>query len=470
MVMDDNSLHEVVGRLPLAEAILRVWSWIASEPFLSAVFKRHRGRSFERVITFPVMVYLIADALLHYRGSGRRSFQEARDEGSLEASLAAAFGKLRRLPIALSMGFLTDCTVRLMELFPEDVPVVELPTSLGSLEPVILDGKAIKKVAKRLKALQGVGGGILGGRALVALRLRRGVAVAMHAHPDGHVNDVRFVPELLPQIRAVVPGTRIYMGDRQFCLLVHLGLYLEAGDHFLIRYSQRVSFTRDGRRPVQHGQNQEGQAYEDEWGWLGRAGEPDRRYVRRITLLRPNDEPVSVITDLLDAERYPATDLLVLYGHRWGIERCFQQVTEVFGLQGLIGSSPQATVFQFAFCLVLYNILQLVRAYVADASSHKVPEVSTEKLFVDVQNQLIAWNEVITPRETIRLIEAQSLPATCRRLRTLLSKVWKDAWLKAPRQKRQPSPHSGKRCHMSAYRILQATHHRNSKPAKDSSG
>jgi hypothetical protein len=70
--------------------------------------------------------------------------------------------------------------------------------------------------------------------------------------------------------------------------------------------------------------------------------------------------------------------LLVLYGHRWGIERCFQQVTEVFGLQGLIGSSPRATVFQFAFCLVLYNILQLIRAYVADASAHKVSEVSTE--------------------------------------------------------------------------------------------
>lgn len=468
--MDDTSLREVMGRLPLAEAVLRVWSWMASESFLNSVFGRHRGRSFEWIITFPVMVYLIADALLHYRGSGRRSFEEARDEGTLEASLTAAFGKLRRLPIALSMGFLTDCTCRLLELFPEDVPVVELPASLANLEPVLLDGKAMKRVAKRLKALQGVSGGVLGGRALVALRLRRGIVVAMHAHPDGHVNDVRFVPELLPEVRKVVPGTRIFVGDRQFCLLAHLGHYLDAADHFLIRYSKRVSFTRDCQRPVQCGRNQEGQAYEEEWGWLGRAAEPGRRYVRRITLRRPNDEPVSVITDLLNADDYPATDLLVLYGHRWGIERCFQQVTEVFGLQGLIGSSPRATVFQFAFCLVLYNILQLIRAYVADASAHKVSEVSTEKLFVDVQNQLIAWNEVIAPAETIRLIEAQSLKATCRRLRALLSKVWKDAWRKAPQQKRTPSQHSGKRCHMSAHRILQASRERNSKQTHDSPG
>lgn len=468
--MDASALRKVVDRLPLAEATLHVWRWVAGKPFLSEVFNRHRGRSFEWIITFPVMVYLIADALLHYHGSGRRSFEEAQDEGTLEASITAAFGKLRRLPIPLSMGFLADCTVRLLELFPEDVAVVELPATLADLEPVILDGKAIKNVAKRLKALQGVGGGVLGGRALVALRLRRGVVVAMHAHPDGHANDVRFVPELLPQVRAVVPGTRIFLGDRQFCLLVHLSLYREMGDHFLIRYSKRVSFTRDAQRPVRRGRNHEGQAYEEEWGWLGREGEPHRTYVRRITLLRAKGEPVSVITDLLDADRYPATDLLVLYGQRWGIERCFQQVTEVFGLQGLIGSSPQATVFQFAFCLVLYNILQLIRAHVADASDHRVAEVSTEKLFVDVQNQLIAWNEVIEPGETIALIEPLPLEATCRRLRALLSDVWKDTWFKGPPQKRQASQHSGKRCHRSAYRIVQASNHGNSKPAKVSSG
>jgi IS4 transposase len=468
--MDDSSLRQVVNRLPLAEAALRVWAWVASKPFLSEVYEHHRGRSYEWILTFPVMVYLIADALLHYRGSGRRSFQAAKDEGSLETSIPAAFGKLRRLPIPLSVGFLTDCTVRLMELFPEGVPAVELPASLARMEPVILDGKAIKRVAKRLKPLQGIGGGILGGRALVALRLRHGVVVAMEAHADGHVNDVRFVPQLLPRVRAIVPGTRIFLGDRQFCLLVHLGLYLEGGDHFLIRYSERVSFSRDKQQAVRRGLDGEGHAYEEEWGWLGRASEPQRRYVRRITVQRANGEPVSVITDLLDADRYPAADLLPLYGQRWGIESCFQQVTEVFGLQGLIGSSPQATVFQFAFCLVLYNILQLIRAYVAQASDHKVAEVSTENLFLDVQNQLIAWNEVLTPLETLRLIGPLPLAQTRRRLEQLLRHVWTDAWRKAPPQKRRQSQHSGKRCHMSAYRILQESHSRKSKLANDSSG
>src|SRR5207248_1144363 len=137
-------------------------------------------------------------------------------------------------------------------------------------------------------------------------------------------------------------------------------------------------------------------------------------------------EDIILVTDLEDAERYSATDLLELYLCRWGIERVFQQVTEVFGLQGLIGSSPEATLFQFSFCLVLYNILQVVRAYVAQASNHRVADVSTEKLFLDVQNQLIAWNELLEPKETLKQIQPVDLKQTCARLKQLLRKVWKD--------------------------------------------
>jgi len=89
-------------------------------------------------------------------------------------------------------------------------------------------------------------------------------------------------------------------------------------------------------------------------------------------LLRPQDD-VILVTDLLDADAYPAQDLLWLYSERWGIERMFQQVTEVFGLQGLIGGTPQACIFQFAFCLLLYNMIQVVRGYLA-AGQYRQPE------------------------------------------------------------------------------------------------
>jgi hypothetical protein len=265
-----------------------------------------------------------------------------------------------------------------------------------------------------------------------------------------------------------VPGTRLFVGVRQFCLVAHLAHYQAAGDHFLIRYSNNVHFTRDSQRPIRTGRDANGRPLREEWGWLGSRQHPQRTYVRRITLERPADEPIRVVTDLMDADVYPAAELLPLYGERWGIERVFQQVTEVFGLQGLIGSSPQATVFQFAFCLLLYNLLQVVRAYVAQGSQHQVGEVSTEKLFADVQNQLIAWYELVPAAETVRLVAPLDLKATCRRLREQLAEVWKEVWRKSPRQQRRPSCHTGHPSHVSAHRLLQETQDRKLQPVKNS--
>jgi hypothetical protein len=41
-------------------------------------------------------------------------------------------------------------------------------------------------------------------------------------------------------------------------------------------------------------------------------------------LVRPGEETIILLTDLLDAAQYPATALLELYGARWSIERVFQ--------------------------------------------------------------------------------------------------------------------------------------------------
>ncbi|HEY7425861.1 MAG TPA: transposase [Gemmataceae bacterium] len=451
----DELARIVLNRLPLAEAILLLWNCLAEPAFLQALFHQYRGRCYEKALSFPVLVQLIADALLQYAGSARKAFDTADEAGELPASVQAAYQKLARLPVALSMALLARCTQRLRSLWPP-VTAVPLPDAFGHLEVVVLDGKAIKRVAKRLKGLRRARGGLLGGRALVALALRTGLAVAMHADPDGEANDVRFVPDLLPKVRELVGGVRLWVADRQFCALVRLADFVAAWDHFLVRYHGNVSFQRDPARACGTGSDGEGRRYEEEWGWLGHPQHPQRRYVRRLTLQRPGDTPVILVTDLVEASRYPAADLLALYLCRWGIERMFQQVTEVFGLRGLIGSTPEATVFQFAFCLVLYNLMQVIRAYVAQAEQRAVETISTEKVFEDVRRELIAWREVIEPAETVACFTAVlTVGQVQARLQRLLSGVWRDRWLKGPSRKRRPPEQSGKRTHGSVYRILE---------------
>jgi hypothetical protein len=467
----DRPSNRVLARMPLAEAVLLLWRWVTCEERMSEVWQRHRGRCYEKIISFSQMVHLIADALLQYKGSARRSFEKGIENGELEATFQAAYKKMSRLPVAVSQAFLAQGTAALIAAFPAWAQW-ELPNSLRGLRVVTLDGKAIKRVAKRLKLLRGIPGGLLGGRALVAMDWSTGLAVAMHAHEDGDANDVRFVPELVPVVREYVSGPRLWLADSAFCDLEQPTRFTsEEGDHFLVRYHPKVKFHHDKTTKQRKGKTADGQIYVEAWGWLGSAHDKRRRYVRMIRLACPGKKrDVILVTDLLDAEAYPAEDLLWLYAERWGIENMFQKVTEVFGLQGLIGSSPKACIFQLAFCLLLYNMIQVVRGYIAQAQDREPDEISTEKLFDDVERQLIAWNVMFEPQITInyfaRLPDLEELQL---QLQALLGSPWSDTWLKSPIQQ-----HHGKtrrrraRTHNSVYRILHGhTRRKRKRKARD---
>src|SRR4051812_35842634 len=96
----------VLARLPLAEATLHLWSWMADDAHLDDLFARLRGRQYTRELTFPVLVRLIGDALLQHRGSGRRSFLRGDEDGILTTSRQSAYDKLGGLALPLSEAFL----------------------------------------------------------------------------------------------------------------------------------------------------------------------------------------------------------------------------------------------------------------------------------------------------------------------------------------------------------------------------
>jgi hypothetical protein len=117
-------------RMPFAEAILWLWRWIIDDERMMSVWDAHRGRCYQEVISFPVILRRMADALLQYSGSGRRSFEKGRERGELEASIQAAFGKLRRIPLPLSEAFLAEAADTLRALFPRKARR-KLPKSLN---------------------------------------------------------------------------------------------------------------------------------------------------------------------------------------------------------------------------------------------------------------------------------------------------------------------------------------------------
>jgi hypothetical protein len=338
----------------------------------------------------------------------------------------------------------------------------ELPASLAGLAVVVLDGKKIKKAAKRLLATRGRPGKLYGGKVLAAYLPAEGLTVALAAEADGAANDIRLVPRVLPLARAAVAGPRLWVADRQFCDLDQPGRFTEEGDHFLVRYCKNTSFHPDPAAPGRSGVDGQGRAYREEWGWIGASAQGQRRrYVRRITLERPGEEEVAVLTDRLDEAAYPAEDLLAVYLTRWQIENVFQAITEVFELRHPIGCAPRATVSQASLCLVVYNVLQALRGYAAQAAPGptKVEALSAEQIFTDLQEELVGLHRVLSADELRRCLPTAAPAEQVRaRLRTRLAQAWSARWIKAVNKR--PRPHQPKAkqsgAHTSAHKVLEA--------------
>jgi hypothetical protein len=445
---------QVIERLPLAEAVYRVLAFGLDAAFLQQLYADHRDSSYTKVISFDVLTHLVSDALFTGK-SGLPVFHKGRDDGTLKASVEALYCKLRRVPPALSMALLEQTAQRLEPLFPPGVEERPLPDELAAFTGIIVDGKVCKRVPHRLRPLRQAKGGLIGGRSLVAYHASHGRVLGFYGDEDGDANDVRFWPALADKLRRQLAGQkRLWVADRQFATVPTLGLMQQDGDAFVVRYSKATGFTADPGRPARAGLDEDGRPFVQEWGWLGRSQKRQGLYVRRITVQRGDDEPLVVLTSLLEAESYPAAVLLEVYRNRIDIGYVFQRITEVFPLRRLIGTSPRATLFQLSLCLLLYNVLQLLRGTVAQANAKSVEEVSPKKLLEDVREELVALHKVLARGTIVRALGA---PLTAAELRQLLGRRlarWEKRWAKAARRRHRPPKPTRKSGHACAHRIL----------------
>jgi hypothetical protein len=452
----------ILPSVPLANAAWTLWAYLLHTEFLNEVYARHRGRCYEDLLSFPAIVALTRDALVLYKGSALPAIARADEQDDMPTCQEAYYGKLRRIPPELSEAFLGEATARLTPLLlPSSPRAAVLPASVDEFEVICLDGKQIKRVAKRLKPARGRPGKLIGGKVLAAYLPRTGLAVAMAAERDGEANDIRLMPRAVPLARARTTGPRRWVADRQFCDLNQPALLSEGTDHFLLRRSLKLGFAADPERPARESTDARGLRVVEQWGWIGAVSQGKRRrYVRQIHLVRPGAEDVYLVTDLLDEVRYPAADLLEIYRKRWEIERVFQKIVEVFHLEHLIGSSPEATIFQASFCLVLYNLLQVMRADMAAGQAElAADEVSMEKLFDDVAKELTAL-VVLFPSATVAGWFAGQWPReeVARRLDQLLGGAWKERYRKAINKKPRPKVKKAKcsGAHTSVQKLLDA--------------
>jgi hypothetical protein len=449
--------RQVFDGLPLAHAALALFAYGVPTPFLADLFNRHRGRCYEDVVTFPQLVDWLFDALIEHQGSGRQAHLQRHRQRD-DACNEAFYGKLRRVPARLSEAFLREVTDRFTALFPE-VVAHRIPASFDRLDVLILDGKSLKKVAKRLVATRGTPGKLLGGKLLVAYRPREGLVLDLASDLDGETNEAKLIPHLMPRLHGRGGRAKLVVGDRLFCAVKHFAEFTKENGHFVVRHARTLSFDPDPDRSAVTTTDASQRVVVEQWGWAGKPKEKLRRYVRRITVERPTDEAITILTDLLESDPYPATDLLDLYRIRWSIEGTFQKVTEIFALGRFIGSTPEATVFQASMCFVLANVVQVLQGYVVAKRKLTIDDLSTEQFCKDWHRQLTALKELVPVPMIVSLIPSDLTAESLRALLDqLLGTMWKPGWDKTRNKSPRAHTHAAKQkgAHTSVQRRRQA--------------
>jgi hypothetical protein len=462
--MDDETFSAaVLSKLPLADAAWRILHFTLADPWLEDLWNRERGRCYQKVLDFSTLARLVAEALTLHGGSGRQAFERGHELDTLPVAISSAFEKLGNLPLPLSEKLLEEGARRLAEILPltSRVDAFPLAACWEGHEVFGSDGKAIKHVKRLLKPLRGLQAGILGARSSVALNLRTGMAVGMIGDLDGEAGEGALTERLLSNMAAAAGGKPwVVVLDRLYCNLGFPSLVLAAGGHFLIRYCSNTHFVVDPARPALESCDARGQRIVQEWGRLGKSARSRALHVRRITLYLADGKVISVITDLVDDAAYPAEDLLATYKKRWGIERVFHQITDVFSLKHLIGSTPQAVLFQLSFCLLIYNTLQVLRTHLASHQECEAERISNEKLFYDLKRELVSVDRLVEKQCLLGLLGAAPTSDELRDyLQGNLSVVWSKRWWKAPSSRGGGHKKVKARVlgnHTSTYRAIQA--------------
>jgi len=200
-----------------------------------------------------------------------------------------------------------------------------------------------------------------------------------YAKGNKHHHELRLLQRLLELFK---PGDLV-VADRGFSSYVLLALFFLRRVACLFRLHQaRPADLRRGQRLGKndrlvrwHKPQQKPRWLPQSW-WKKIPQELTLR-VLRFKLSRRGFRPASVtlVTTLLDAQKYPAQDLAQLYTRRWQIELWFRHIKTSMGMEVLRCQSPQMVHKELEMFFIAYN---LIRCLMAQAGA--IHEVSLERL------------------------------------------------------------------------------------------
>lgn len=220
------------------------------------------------------------------------------------------------------------------------------------------------------------------------------------------MHDLTRVGELHPHLR----GGDVLVADRGFCSYAHLALLFVQKVHAVFRVHQRIIVDFRPHRPHAEGQHTKGRprsrwlaslGFEDQLVMWRKPARPPRNVSAELFAALPEylvlrelryrvgrggfrTRAVTLVTTLLDPERYPAEALAELYGARWQIETNFRHLKQTLGLDVLKSHTAAGVRKELLVFALVYNLVCQVMCETADLRRVLVARVS----FIDALRAL----------------------------------------------------------------------------------
>jgi len=133
--------------------------------------------------------------------------------------------------------------------------------------------------------------------------------------------------------------------------------------------------------------------------WAALPDEIQVRIVRFTAACRGfRTQRITLVTTLLDAQRYPAAELIALYLRRWRIELCLRDVKMTLGLEQLRCQSPAMVRKELLAGLIAHNLIRCVLAEAAQVHAAELERLS----FKGAVDALRQYSAVIAQARTNR--------------------------------------------------------------------
>jgi len=202
--------------------------------------------------------------------------------------------------------------------------------------------------------------------------------------------DVRLLQQAWPALRA----GEILLVDRAFGDYVTLATLPKQGVDVVARLHgcRKVDFRRAHQRlgpqdawfHFKKGSHPSMVLTPVEW-----AGLPDQitvRVLRFRALIRGRKTLVTLVTTLLDAQLYPAAQLIALYRRRWQLELSLRHLKTTMGMEQLRCVSPEMAGKELLAYLVAYNLIRCLMAEAVTQAGVEMERVSFKGTVDGVRN------------------------------------------------------------------------------------